>query len=87
MEKKINLADDFILFGYVLQGVTAIFNWSVVFTYISWIFAVAALTISVYCAILSKKKEDENCGKKLRKSIYYIILSIILIVICAYKAI
>ena len=53
MEKKINLADDFILFGYVLQGVTAIFNWSVVFTYISWIFAVAALTISVYCAILS----------------------------------
>jgi glucose uptake protein GlcU len=86
MEKKINLADDFILFGYVLQGVTAIFNWSVVFTYISWIFAVAALTISVYCAILSKK-EDENCGKKLRKSIYYIILSIILIVICAYKAI
>ena len=86
MEKKINLADDFILFGYVLQGVTAIFNWSVVFTYISWIFAVAALTISVFCAILSKK-EDENCGKKLRKSIYYIILSIILIVICAYKAI
>lgn len=86
MEKKINLADDFILFGYVLQGVTAIFNWSVVFTYISWIFAVAALTISVYCAILSKK-EDENCGKKLRKSIYYTILSIILIVICAYKAI
>lgn len=86
MEKKINLADDFILFGYVLQGVTAIFNWSVVFTHISWIFAVAALTISVYCAILSKK-EDENCGKKLRKSIYYIILSIILIVICAYKAI
>lgn len=86
MEKKINLADDFILFGYVLQGVTAIFNWSVVFTYISWIFAVAALTISVYCAILSKK-EDENCGKKLRKSIYYIALSIILIVICAYKAI
>ncbi len=86
MEKKINLADDFILFGYVLQGVTAIFNWSAVFTYISWIFAVAALTISVYCAILSKK-EDENCGKKLRKSIYYIILSIILIVICAYKAI
>lgn len=86
MEKKINLADDFILFGYVLQGVTAIFNWSVVFTYISWIFAVAALTISVYCAILSKK-EDENCGKKLRKSIYYIALSIILIVICTYKAI
>lgn len=86
MEKKINLADDFILFGYVLQGVTAIFNWSVVFTYISWIFAVAALTISVYCAILSKK-EYENCGKKLRKSIYYIILSIILIVICTYKAI
>ena len=86
MEKKINLADDFILFGYVLQGLTEIFDWSVVFIYISWIFAVAALTISVYCAILSKK-EDENCGKKLRKSIYYIILSIILIVICTYKAI
>lgn len=86
MDKKINLASDFILYGFVLQGITDIFDWSVVFTWISWGFAVAALVLSVYCAILSKK-EDENSGKKLRKSIYYIILSIILIVICAHKAI
>lgn len=86
MGKRIGLASDFILLGYVLQGLTAVMNWPMVLTCISLGFALIALGFS--CVGTSHAiKATEGKSKKLKKSIYYIVLSLILIVICAYKVV
>lgn len=85
MEKRIERISDYILLGYVLQGVTTLLDWSVAFMWISLALGLIALFLSVRCIFFAKQEENKN--KKLRKSIYYIVLSSILIVICAYRAV
>lgn len=84
MEKRLNKTSDFILYGYVLQGVASLCDWSAVFIWISLGFALVAMVLGLRCAF-TNNSEDENSEKYLKKTIYYVLLSIILIVICLYR--
>lgn len=84
MEKQLNKTSDFILYGYVLQGVASLCDWSVVLMWISLGFALVAMVLGLRCAF-TNNSEDEKGGKYMKKTIYYVLLSIILVVICLYR--
>ena len=60
MEKRIGLASDFVLYGYVLQGMTTLFDWWSVFSWISLGFGLIALGLSIKGAMLAKKEENST---------------------------
>ena len=80
------MISDFILIGYVPEGVRYVFDWSVVLVWIALSVALIAFVVSVISAF-KIRYETETRGKWLRKSIYYIILSVLLIIICLYRGV
>ena len=84
MEKRLSKASDFIIYGFIVEGLVAILNWSKIFIGAGLGFALISLGLSVVCALKSKN-EGENRNKYLKKAIYYIILSIILATVCIFR--
>ena len=84
MEKKISLASDFVLLGYVLEGLTRLMAWPVALTWIALVFGLIAVGLSVKGVLLAKNEEDSK--KKLRRAMYYVCLSVLLVAICAVSA-
>lgn len=84
MEKKISLASDFVLLGYVLEGLTRLMAWPVGLTWIALVFGMIAVGLSVKGVLLAKNEDDSK--KKLRRAMYYVCLSVLLVAICAVSA-
>ena len=84
MKKRFSLISDFILVGYVLEGLTYVFDWSKVLVWIALGTALLSLVMSVISAFKTKH-EAENRGKWMKKSIYYILLSSLLMIICLFR--
>ena len=84
METKISLASDFVLFGYVLEGLTRLMAWPVGLTWIALVFGMIAVGLSVKGVLLAKNEDVSK--KKLRRAMYYVCLSVLLVAICAVSA-
>ena len=84
MEKKISLASDFVLVGYVLEGLTRLMAWPVGLTWIALVFGMIAVGLSVKGVLLAKNEDVSK--KKLRRAMYYVCLSVLLVAICAVSA-
>ena len=58
--------------------------WPVALTWIALVFGLIAVGLSVKGVLLAKNEEDSK--KKLRRAMYYVCLSVLLVAICAVSA-